>query len=370
MAAAQSPDMEGGDLQYISRLIRLARHFVPAAVFDPTRSGYRSGTLCLLAFDKFYEKNGSPDRNKTTMYIPNEYAVQIAVEFPDLFVPFGSVNPYRHDAIQELEKCAQLGVTIIKWLPNSMGIDPSDEQCVPFYMKMNELGMALLVHIGEEHAVNAAYINNRLGNPLLLRRALDCGVKVIGAHCATEGMSADLDNGGVTVSCFSLFLRLMREDKYKGLLFGDISATCGFKRLPYLKQLLQATDIHDRLVYGSDYPVPAINLVVHTSKLLRYSIHHTIFYQAYIVHTVLQPFLTLPLPLLTLPLSSTRQGFITQEEASVLNELYNYNPLLFDFACKRLVRGPSGEKFPPQVFKAHPLLPPFRHESKLLGSPV
>ena len=49
-------------------------------------------------------------------YIPNEYAVQIAVEFPNLFVPFGSVNPYRHDAIQELEKCAQLGVTIIKWL--------------------------------------------------------------------------------------------------------------------------------------------------------------------------------------------------------------------------------------------------------------
>ena len=97
---------------------------------------------------------------------------------------------------------------------------------------------------------------------------------------------------------------------------------------------------------------------------------HYIFYQAYIVHTVLQPFLTLPLPLLTLPLSSTRQGFITQEEASVLNELYNYNPLLFDFACKRLVRGPLGEKFPPQVFKAHPLLPPFRHESKLLGSPV
>ena len=29
--------------------------------------------------------------------------------------------------------------------------------------------------------------------------------------------------------------------RYKGLLFGDISATCAFKRLPYLKQLLQAT---------------------------------------------------------------------------------------------------------------------------------
>ena len=29
---------------------------------------------------------------------------------------------------------------------------------------------ALLIHVGEEHAVDAAYINNKLGNPLLLRR--------------------------------------------------------------------------------------------------------------------------------------------------------------------------------------------------------
>ena len=69
-----------------------------------------------------------------------------------------------------------------------------------------------------------------------------------------------------------------------------------------------------------------------------------------------------------LPPPLLRQGFITQEDCAVLNELYNYNPLLFDFACKRLVRGPSGEQFPLQVFKAHPLLPPFRGDSTPLGS--
>lgn len=31
------------------------------------------------------------------------------------------------------------------------------------------------------------------------------------------------------------------DDRYKGLLFGDISAVCGFKRVPYLQQLLEAT---------------------------------------------------------------------------------------------------------------------------------
>ena len=54
----------------------------------------------------------------------------------------------------------------------------------------------------------------------------------------------------------------------------------------------------------------------------------------------------------------------------VLNELYNYNPLLFDFACKRLVTGPEGERFPPSVFKAHPKLPPYKYDCRLLGTPV
>ncbi len=31
------------------------------------------------------------------------------------------------------------------------------------------LSQALLVHIGEEHSVDAAFLDNDLGNPLLLR---------------------------------------------------------------------------------------------------------------------------------------------------------------------------------------------------------
>ena len=40
----------------------------------------------------------------------------MAREFPEYFHPVGSVNPYRKDALQELERCARNGVTIIKWL--------------------------------------------------------------------------------------------------------------------------------------------------------------------------------------------------------------------------------------------------------------
>ena len=43
----------------------------------------------------------------------------MAREFPEYFHPVGSVNPYRKDALQELERCARNGVTIIKWLVRS-----------------------------------------------------------------------------------------------------------------------------------------------------------------------------------------------------------------------------------------------------------
>ncbi len=52
-----------------------------------------------------------------------------------------------------------------------------------------------------------------------------------------------------------------------------------------------------------------------------------------------------------------RFGLITSEEKTCLDELYHYNPLLFDVACKRVVRGVNGEMFPTSVFKLHPLLP-------------
>lgn len=326
MAAAQVHQMDGGDALYCSRLLRLVKHYIPANMIRPAEKGFLSPKCCLLAFDKFYTKEGVPDMNKTTLYVPNDYCIKIANDIPECFYPFCSVNPYRPDALEELTKCARAGCTVIKWLPNSMGIDPADEICVPFYYKVVELGMALLVHVGDEHSVNAAFLDNSLGNPLKLRRPLNCGVKIIAAHCATEGIGKDLDNPGKIASNFSLLLRLMRDDRYKDLLFADISAICGFRRVSYLPELLEARDIHSRLVYGSDYPVPAINIVVQTSVLSRYRL-------------------------------------ITAEQKEVLNELYNYNPLLFDLACKRCLVGPNGGMFPSSVFKAHPSLPPFNHQN-------
>lgn len=330
----QVSSFEEGDVQYIARLVRLVRHYCPSAVLGKNctdNQSFVSPRLCLLPFDKFYEKDGRENMEKTTLYVPNDYSFKMAAEFPTLFYPVGSVNPYRKDALKELERCAENGVRVIKWLPNSMGINPADKECEPFYHKMKELDMALLTHMGDEHTVSAAFLDNSLGNPLHLRRALDCGVKVIAAHCASEGKSEDIDSPAARKpirSNYDLLRTLMDDPKYHGILFADISALMGFLRVPVLKQVLDNNEIHDRLVYGSDYPLPCVNALTRMRQF-------------------------------------TSHGLIQPRHVPCLNELYHFNPLLYDLALKRVVRGPRGGRFEAAIFKEHPKLPPCSRENRL-----
>ena len=281
------------------------------------------GKHVLLPFDKNYSTDGAANLQKTQFYVPNEYVFAAAEEFPDKFIPGISVHPYRPDAIEELGRWAARKARVVKWLPNAMGIDPSDPRCDPFYEKMRELDLILLAHAGREEAVDAEE-DQRLGNPLLLRRALDHGVKVIVAHCAGLGQGEDLDSPNrEMVPNFDLFMRLMGEKKYEGLLFADISAVTQHNRLgPALTVLLERSDLHHRLVNGSDYPLPAINIVIRTKSLLE-------------------------------------AGYITEVEREQLNEIYHFNPLLFDFVLKRTIRVPGTDKrFSASVFMANPSLGP------------
>ena len=277
------------------------------------------GRYHLLAFDKNHDDDGNVDLERTPFFVPNEYVFSLVDQRKDLFVPTASIHPYRKDAVEALNKAFEAGARFVKWLPNSMGIDPADPRCDPFYERMSELNMILLSHAGDEFAVEANESQD-LGNPLRLRRPLDKGVRVVVAHCASLGEGKDLDkpeNG--KVNNFALFLRLMEDPRYDGLVFGEISAVAQANRLPGpLTELLEREELHQRLVNGSDYPLPAVNVVLRTGDLLD-------------------------------------GGFITDEEREALNEIYDYNPLLFDFVLKRVIRHPeTGQRFAPSVFMENP----------------
>jgi predicted TIM-barrel fold metal-dependent hydrolase len=303
MSSAAADDDRRADAQFVERLANLVENI-------PHHGKHR-----LLAFDKHYRPDGSVNLDKTEFYTPNEYVFRLAEQHPDKFVANISVNPYRPDAIAELEKWAARGARVVKWLPNAMGIDPSDPRCDPFYAKMKELGLILLSHGGEEKAVEAEE-DQKLGNPLRLRRALDHGVKVIVAHCAGLGTNEDLDRSDrPQVDNFDLFMRLMDDKRYEGLVFGEISAMTQFNRLGKpLTTILEREDLHERLVNGSDYPLPAVNVLIRTRPLVKY-------------------------------------GYLTSGEADSLKEIYQYNPLLFDFVLKRAVKLPgTRRRLPPGVF--------------------
>ena len=309
LSAGAVTDVEAADQQIVLRLASLISHIED------------HGKHRLLAFDKNYNRDGTPNLAKTEFYVPNDYVFTLAEQQPDCFEPAISVNPYRPDALAELERGAKRGARMVKWLPNAMGIDPADGQCDPFYQKMRELDLVLLSHGGEEKAVEAEE-DQKLGNPLLLRRPLDHGVKVIIAHCAGLGDNEDLDDPQrQRWPNFDLFLRLMDEKRYEGLLFADISAMTQYNRTGRpLTTILQREDLHERLVNGSDYPLPAINVLIRTGAL-------------------------------------RKQGYITSDERSWLNEIYDYNPLLFDFALKRAIKVPGTERrLPARIFMANAML--------------
>ena len=273
--------------------------------------------LVLLAFDCAYGEGGERRKDLTAFWVPNEYVANVAKTRPDRFEWTASIHPYRPDAVAALESARREGARAVKWLPPAMGIDPANPRCRPFYEALERLGVPLLVHVGAEQAVKGAG-QHSYANPLLLRHPLEAGVRVIAAHCATMGESADLDrernpDKAPLARNVDLFARLMAERRYERLLFGDLSAVTQANRAEHLPMLLEKREWHARLLNGSDYPLPGI------------------------------------LPLFSLD-GMVRAGLLEERMLPALQSLRESNALLFDFVTKRSLRY-RGSRFADSAFE-------------------
>ena len=289
------------DLSYVARMRNL---------IDGMPAGFKT---ILFAFDHPYNEAGQADLKNASLYVPNAYVRRLVAETPNMFEWAASIHPYRADALDAVHAAIADGACAIKWLPPAMGMDPASARCEAFYRLLAEHRLPLIVHCGKEEAVKGVH-QQHLGNPLLLRRALDAGVRVVVAHCASYGNDKDLDNAGKHLPSFDLFARLLAEPRARGLLHADISAVILNKRpLVVLKTLLEREDWHPVLLNGSDYPVPGI------------------------------------LPLIS-PARLAREGLLPEEAVHDLELVREHNPLLFDIATKRLLSW-QGKKFPASVFE-------------------
>ena len=294
------------DRAYIERMHNL---------LDGMRPGVK---LLLFAFDRAHSEKGEVMWDRTGIYVPDAYARDTARAHPQYFEWAASIHPYRGDCVEAVERAQREGARAVKWLPAAMGIDPGSPRCDRFYAALARAGLPLISHAGLERAVLGADAQD-YGNPLRLRRALEAGVRVVVAHCASMGEDRDLDQGpnGPYVASFSLFERIFQDPGFEKRLFGDISAMTQVNRAgPALARVIERVDWHPRLLNGSDYPLPGVM---------------PIFSVDYLVSL----------------------GLVEAAAAPVLKEIRAHNPLLFDFVLKRHLRS-GGKSFARSVFETRP----------------
>ena len=147
---------------------------------------------------------------------------------------------------------------VLKLLPNCLNIDYDNDRYLPFWQRMAEAGMILLSHTGGEMTVKV--YDPSLGDPNKLEKILDCGVTVIAAHSAGRSGIFDAD---WTEDLITMFTRYPN-------LYADNSALCSPNRARTIKHILPA-EIQQRIIHGSDYPVPVSGLGPWASGHLEWS---------------------------------------------------------------------------------------------------
>jgi len=195
----------------------------------------------ILAQDDVRDEQGRVMEGVGSFYVPNDYVLRLARENPEL-LPAVSIHPARPDALEELDRCLDLGAVMMKCLPNCQNINCSDRRFTKFWERMAEARLPLLAHTGGEHTL--PIVKPEFGDPRVLTLPLDCGVTVIAAHSGTK-------SGLFDPEYFHIFTEMTRRFPN---LYGDTSAFNVPLRGRHIPECLQEP-LASRMVHGSDYPV-------------------------------------------------------------------------------------------------------------------
>ncbi|MFH1724448.1 MAG: amidohydrolase family protein [Elusimicrobiota bacterium] len=200
----------------------------------------------VLAMDGAYDEGGRLDESRTDLLVANDCVLEAAAGRQRL-LPGVSINPSRRDAVEELERCAERGAVLVKALPNAQIFDPAEPRFKPFYRRLGEMGMPLLSHVGHEFSLKGA--DQSLGDPGRLVPALEQGVTVIAAHGCSSGLFFPERHFGTMLDLVS---------RYKNF-FVDTSALTLPSRVGALFRLRRHPEVFDRLLFGTDYPLPCFS---------------------------------------------------------------------------------------------------------------
>jgi len=211
------------------------------------RSSRHVDRAVVLGMDGIYDSAGRLDEARTDFLVANDHVLEVVGEHAELLAGV-SINPRRRDAVEELHRCAERGAVLVKVLPNTQRFDPADPAFRPFYRALAERKLPLLSHVGYEFTLSGH--DQSFGDPARLRAPLDEGVMVIAAHACSSGLA-------IREQFFPSLLDLVR--RHTGF-HADVSGLTLPNRCGILFRLRRHPELHPRLLFGTDYPLPVLHL--------------------------------------------------------------------------------------------------------------
>ena len=247
-----------------------------------------------LALDHAHDAQGRPRPERSSMYVANEYVLELRRRVGDKVLLGASVHPYDPRFADRVRKLVDQGAVLLKWLPSAQDIELGSEPVDRALRSLARLGprggpLPLLLHTGAEYAVPPAdpttpsldflswSVWDRFWNRFRgakawrapsprravanLTRAVEDGAVVIFAHC---GLPYFAPRGAPALehSDFRAVTRLLRANlrsaRNGGRFLADVSACCTPFRKSFFSQLESLP--RGKLILGSDFPTPIFEL--------------------------------------------------------------------------------------------------------------
>lgn len=218
--------------------------------------------LVLLAFDEYHDDEGRPcgpaarrqDRG-SDLYVSNSLVRAMCATRPGRYLFGASIHPYRRGSEELLAEAADAGAVLVKWLPVHQNIRADDPRTLACLRAAARLKTAMLIHYGGESSLTPQHRPLEDVRPMLaaLRRLMDQGEMptTLIAHAATPTLRWQNSAG------HQALMDGLASEFAEAPLYAEISALGALGRTVWMRRLAGRRSLHHKLVWGSDYPVPA-----------------------------------------------------------------------------------------------------------------
>ncbi|MCT7615148.1 amidohydrolase family protein [Aliarcobacter butzleri] len=227
----------------------------------------------ILPVDAKIDIKGDEIHRDKTVCSSNEDVYKEYQKYPNEIIPFFSINPNRKDALDLIDKYASLGFKGAKFLQNYWDIDINDKKYSKYFEKIKSYNLPIIIHSGSEYAISS---NPKYEKIEVANQAIEIGCKVVLAHF---GVNIIMEN---RLKYFHNNLSFKNnrfgDDYFKTLeylekhenVYADLSAVIALFRTKIVEDLAKnQKQIHHKLLFGTDYPVPFSILFSHNSLGLK-----------------------------------------------------------------------------------------------------